>query len=141
MPRLDTRLEAEAAEFLVLGQLLLNRIPSYKTYTQMPGYDLVATNPERNKVAKIQVKSRWLTGASGFLIKSFKSDFVVVVKLNRGRTKIGGVATAPEYFVFPTKEVRRVCHTNSWSKVYFKDIKRCENYRDAWPLVAEFLRT
>jgi hypothetical protein len=28
MPRLDTRLEAEAAEFLVLGQLLLNRIPN-----------------------------------------------------------------------------------------------------------------
>lgn len=43
MPRLDTRLEAEGAEFLVLGQLLLQRIASYKTYTNMPGYDLVAT--------------------------------------------------------------------------------------------------
>ena len=139
MPRQDTRLEAEAAEFLVLGQLLLNRIPSYKTYTRMPGYDLVATNPEQNRVARIQVKSRWATGASGFLIKSFISDFVVVVKLNRGRTNVGGVVTAPEYFVFPTPIVQNVCRTESWSKAYFKDIDRCDDYRDAWPLIGEFL--
>lgn len=139
MSRLDTRLESEAVEFLVLGQLLLNRIPSYKTYTRVPGYDLVATNPENNRSAKIQVKSRWLTGASGFLIKSFDSDFVVVVKLNRGRTKIGGIATAPEYLVFPTKAVERVCQKDSWSKVFFKHIEGLEEYRDGWPLVADFL--
>jgi len=48
----------------------------------MPGYDLIATDPERNRVAIIQVKSGWATGAPGFLIKSFISDFVVVVKLS-----------------------------------------------------------
>ena len=53
MARLDTRLEAEGAEFLALGQLLLHKIASYKTYTNMPGYDLVATNPESNKSAII----------------------------------------------------------------------------------------
>ena len=105
----------------------------------MPGYDLVATNPETNRVARIQVKSRWATGASGFLIKSFVSDFVVVVKLNRGRTNIGGVVTAPEYLVFPTEVVEKVCRTDSWSKAYFKDIERCDDYRDGWPLIAEFL--
>ena len=63
MARLDTRLEAEGAEFLALGQLLLHKIASYKTYTNMPGYDLVATNPESNKSAMVQVKSRWRTGA------------------------------------------------------------------------------
>ncbi len=46
MERQDTRLESEGAEFLVLGQFLINRIVAYKTYTNMPGYDLVATNPE-----------------------------------------------------------------------------------------------
>jgi hypothetical protein len=122
MPRLDTRLEAEAAEFLVLGQLLLNRITAHKTYTRMPGYDLVAMDAEHGRSAKIQVKSRWETGASGFLIKSFDSDFVVVVRLNRGRSGGGGVATAPEYFVFPTSMVRDVCRTKSWSKAYFTDI-------------------
>ncbi len=81
MARLDTRLEAEGAEFLALGQLLPNKIASYKTYTNMPGYDLVATNPESNKSAMIQVKSRWRTGANGFLIKNFNCDFVAVVLL------------------------------------------------------------
>jgi len=59
MPRQDTKLESEGAEFLVLGQLLIHRIAAYKTYTNMPGYDLVATHPEKNTSAKIQVKSRW----------------------------------------------------------------------------------
>jgi len=66
MARLDTKLESEGAEFLVLGHLLMNRIPAYKAYTNMPGYDLVATNPERNTCARVQVKSRWETGSSGF---------------------------------------------------------------------------
>jgi len=85
MKRQDTKLETEGAEFLVLGQLLIHRIASYKTYTNMPGYDLVATHPEKNTSARIQVKSRWRTGAPGFLIKNFDCDFVVVVKLNRGK--------------------------------------------------------
>ena len=58
MDRLDTRLESEGAEFLVRGQLLPHKIPTYKTYTNMPGYDLVSTNPGCNTSARIQVKSR-----------------------------------------------------------------------------------
>ena len=84
MPRQNTKLESEGAEFLVLGQLLTNGIPSYKAYTNMAGYDIVATNPDRNTSARIQVKSRWRTGAEGFIIKRFDCDFVVVVLLNRG---------------------------------------------------------
>ena len=85
MARLDTRLEAEGAEFLVLGHRLLQRIPTYKTYTNMPGYDLVSTNPEKNTSAKIQVKSRWRTNAERFLIGNFNCNFVVFCRLNRGR--------------------------------------------------------
>ena len=55
MSRQDTRLESEGAEFLVLGQFLIHKIAAYKTYTNMPGYDLVATNPDQNTSAKIQV--------------------------------------------------------------------------------------
>jgi hypothetical protein len=82
--RLDTKLESAGAEFLVLGNLLLRRIPAYKTYTNMPGYDLVATNAERHTSARIQVKSRWETGASGFPMANFHCDFVVAAFLNRG---------------------------------------------------------
>jgi len=70
MPKQDTKLESEGAEFLVLGQLLIRRIATYKTYTNMPGYDLVATNPLRNTSARIQVKSQWSTNAPGFLISN-----------------------------------------------------------------------
>ena len=97
MPRQDTRLEAEGAEFLVLGQLLIKGIPAYKTYTNLPGYDLVATWPETNKSARIQVKSRWRTDAPGFIIKDLVNcDFVVVVKLNRGNKSGTGKVLAPE---------------------------------------------
>ena len=139
MPRLDTRLESEAAEFFVLGHLLLNRIPAYKTYTRMPGYDLVATDPDRNRVVRIQVKSRWATGASGFIIGSFDSDFVVVVRLNRGQSLGDGLATDPEFFVFPTALVKRIRRTKSWSKAYFQHIPHVDTYRNAWGLIAAML--
>lgn len=105
MPRLDTKLESEGAEFLALGQLLVQRIPTYKTYTNMPGYDLIATSPGKNRSARIQVKSRWRTGAIGFLIGNFECDFVVVVRINRGIEGGGGTVLPPEFFVFPVDVV------------------------------------
>jgi hypothetical protein len=83
--RLDSKLEAQGAEFLVLGHLLIEGIRAYKNYTNAPGYDLVAVHPEANRSARIQVKSRWATDFDGgFLIKTFECDFVVFVRLNRG---------------------------------------------------------
>lgn len=139
MPRLDTRLESEGAEFLVLGQLLLARIPTYKTYTNMPGYDLVATNPELNSAARIQVKSRWRTGAPGFPIRHFGCDFVVFCRLNRGNKAGTGKVKQPEYFVLPVAVVRGIWKDTNWGKVYLRDIDDVEQYRDRWDLVADFL--
>jgi hypothetical protein len=139
MPRLDTKLESEGAEFLVLGQLLVQRIPTYKTYTNMPGYDLLATNPATNRAARIQVKSRWRTGAPGFLIKNFDCEFVVVVRLNRGSKNGEGNVLPPDFFVLPADTVQAVHKPGSWSKVFFKDIEGLEQYRDNWQLVANFL--
>ena len=135
MPRQDTKLESQAAEFLVLAQLLLKRIPAYKTYTNMPGYDLVATNPDTNRSARIQVKSRWRTGAVGFLINNFDSDFVVVTLLNRGRKEGGGDVRAPEYFVFPTAVLRAIAPPSPWGRIDFKRIPNLEDYREKWHLV------
>lgn len=139
MARLDTRLEAEGAEFLALGQLLLNKIASYKTYTNMPGYDLVATNPESNKSAMVQVKSRWRTGASGFPIKNFDCDFVVVVLLNRGSKDGKKEILPPKYYVFPVEVIQNAPRSADWGKVNLKTIPDLATYEDRWDLVAEFL--
>ena len=139
MARLDTRLEAEGAEFLVLGQLLLHRIASYKTYTNMPGYDLVATNPELNKSAMIQVKSRWRTGAAGFPINNFECDFVVVVLLNRGSKDGKKEVLPPKYYVFPVSVIKKAPRSKNWGKVNLKNISNIEGYENNWALITEFL--
>jgi hypothetical protein len=139
MPRLDTKLEAEGAEFLVLGQLLLHRIPAFKAYSNLAGYDLIATNAGRGTSARIQVKSRWKTGAPGFLIKNFDCEFVVAVRLNRGRKGGGGVVAAPEFFVIPVDRVKSAVKPRGWSKAFFRDIENLDDLRDAWGLIASFL--
>jgi hypothetical protein len=83
--RQNTRLESEGAEFLVLGNLLIEGISCYKAYVNFPGYDLVAVNPDNSKIARIQVKSRWATNYDrSFPIKNFDCEFVVHAALNRG---------------------------------------------------------
>ena len=75
MARQNTQLESAGAEFLVLGNLLIECIPAFKSYTNMKGYDLVAVNAEKNLSARIQVKSRWRSKAEGFIINNFESFF------------------------------------------------------------------
>jgi hypothetical protein len=139
LPRQNTRIESEGAEFLVLGQLLIAGIPSYKSYTNMPGYDLVATNPEANSSARISVKSRWKTKAEGFIIKNFDCDFVVIAKLNRGTKDGRGEVLPPEFFVLPVEVLRAVPRTGDWGKVAFAQIPDLEQYRDRWNLICDFL--
>ena len=141
MPRQNTQLESEGAEFLVLGQLLIQGIPAYKTYTNMPGYDLVATNPEKNRAARLQVKSRWKTNAEGFIIKTFACDFVVIVRLNRGSKDGEAEVLPPEYFVLPVEVARDLPRTEAWGKVSFRNIPDLESYRNRWDLIRIFLDT
>tara|TARA_R110002020_G_scaffold409529_1_gene619241 strand:+ start:217 stop:663 length:447 start_codon:yes stop_codon:yes gene_type:complete len=143
--RRDTRLESEGAEFLVLGNLLLNQIPSYKTYTNMPGYDLVATNPDKNLSVKIQVKSRYQTDWDGFIIKNFDSDFVVFVTLNRGYSKArksgeDGVSD-PDYYIFPIEYIQTAINVKSkWGKIPRSNLINRDDYMDNWNLIKDKLK-
>jgi hypothetical protein len=140
MPRQDTRLEAEGAEFLVLSQLLLHRIEAYKAYTNMPGYDLVATNPETGRLARIQVKSRWKNADPHILIRNLdKCDFVVAVRLNLDKKSGGECLKTPECFVLGVDVARTLLRDSqtSWPKIYFKHIS--DEHKDNWPLIAEAL--
>ena len=138
-PKLNTKLESEGAEFLVLGALLLERIPTYKTYTNMPGYDLVATNPENKRSARIQVKSRWASGTSGFPIKNFDCEFVVFARLNRGNKSGTKPPSAPEFFVFPSSELAGLHRSDGWKKIRLNDLEDWKSYKDRWDLVRDFL--
>jgi len=144
--RRDTKLESDAAEFLVLGRLLLERIPTYKSYVNYPGYDLIATNPDKNTSARIQVKSRYRTDWDGFIINNLKCDFVVFVALNRGfaRPKRSGDmgVKEPEFYVLPIAYVKRVRDPrNEWGKIVRNRLKGIERYQNRWELIRDFLKT
>ena len=105
--RRDTRLHAEGAEFFVLSQLLIEGIHAFKAYTNFPGWDLIAVNPERKLQQTIQVKSRLPTGAKSFPIKNLDSDFVAFVVLNRGRrNNPTDPPSPPDVYVVPMRVVK-----------------------------------
>ncbi|MHB8413686.1 MAG: hypothetical protein ACYDDI_17335 [Candidatus Acidiferrales bacterium] len=138
--RLDTHLESEGAEFLVLGQLLISKIAAYKAYSRMRGYDLIAFDPKANVSAKISVKSRWSSKAYSILIKKKTDcDFVVVVKLNRGSKD--GRLKGPEFFVIPIAVLNESPRIGKWNKVQFKRIPKFGSFKDAWPQIEDLLRS
>src|SRR4030042_3430506 len=143
--RLDTKLEGEAAEFLVLGQLLLKRISAYKAYVNFPGYDLIATDADHNTSARLQVKSRYCTDWDGFIIKNYDCDFVVFVALNRGygRPKKNGDdgVKPPDFYILPISYVKNVRDpNNAWGKIVKNRLTKIENYRERWDIISDFLR-
>jgi hypothetical protein len=146
--RLDSKLEAEGAEFLVLGLLLIEGIQATKAYTNFPGYDLLAFNPEANTSCRIQVKSRWATDYNKtFPIKSFNCEFVVFVALNRGyrygrRLRRDDAARrTPEVYVFPVEIVRAAQRPGSTlGTVRLSAIENLDQYRENWALIRAFLR-
>jgi hypothetical protein len=145
MARLNSKLEAEGAEFLVLAQLLIEGIVAHKTYTRTPGYDLIAAAPDQNTSVRIQVKSRYATDFDGgFLISNFDCDFVVFVALNREyryskKGKEGGRKT-PDFFVFPIDLARKALYEKSkWGKAFLNKIPDLASYQDAWHLISNRL--
>src|SRR5262249_303953 len=104
-----------------------------------PGYDLVATSPARHRAARVQVKSRWRTGATGFLIRNFECDFVVVVKLNRGSKDGRRAVLSPEFFVFPIEVGQGARRREKWGKSLCRDIGELGSYQGRWDLIREFL--
>lgn len=115
-------------------------IPTYKAYTNNPGYDLIATNPNTGKLIKIQVKSRWRTNAPGFIIKNIESDFVIVVRLNRGDKTGKAKIKEPEYFIFPKSLIDNIPRSETWNKMNLKDIPDYEDYKDKWELIKSALQ-
>ncbi len=140
-------MESEGAEFLVLGHLLIEGVSCYKAYVNFPGYDLIATNPETRKIARIQVKSRWATNYDkSFPIKNYNCDFVVHVALNRGfsfgkrATETNTGIKDPEFYIFPVDIIKSIRNEKSnWGKTHIKKVVNLSYYLNNWKLVKEFL--
>lgn len=142
MARRDTSLEAEGAEFLVCGHLMIEGIVAHKAYTRTAGYDVLAVEPSSGRSARVQVKSRWATDArQQFPIKNADCDFVVYVRLNRGDKVTGNLATRrdPEYFVFPIASVLGVRRHDGWGVARVSNILGLNDYRNGWHLIREYL--
>lgn len=145
--RQDTKLESEGAEFLVLGNLLIEGISCYKAYVNFPGYDLVAANPDNSRTARIQVKSRWATNYDkSFPIKNFDCEFVVHVALNRGyrfgrKAKEGDAGVKdPVFYVFPVSVVKNAQNDgDKWGKVTISNIPEHEKYLNNWAIIGNYL--
>lgn len=146
--RLDTTIESEGAEFLALAHLLIEGIPTYKTYTKMPGYDLFSVNIEMGTSCRIQVKCRYATNYDGtFPIKIFNSDFVIFVELNRGikRQKMKEIDKEGQkptrIFIFPTGRVKQAMMKNltTWKKANIQHIPSYDSYLNRWDLIQQFL--
>lgn len=124
----------------MLCNLLAHAIPSYKAYTNMGGYDIVARNPDKNTSARIQVKSRWRTGANGFIINKFECDFVVVVLLNRGSKDGKAKVLPPDFYVFPVRSVQAVHDpSKTWGKLLLSRIKGFREQQGNWESIRTFL--
>ena len=149
MTRLNTQLQATGAEYLVLGNLLIQGIEAYKAHFNHPGYDLVAVNPDSQQACRIQVKSRFATDhGGGFPINNFDCDFVIFVALNRGyrygKSKIKVAANLgvlePASYVLPVDKVKDAQkQTSTWNKVYLKDIAGSELALNNWQQISQFL--
>src|SRR5438874_6978592 len=137
--RLDSRLEAEGAEFLVLAYLLIEGIHAMKAYTRYPGYDLIAADADHGTSCRIQVKSRWATDYDrAFPLSNLACDFVVLAALNRGfryrRASTGGDGKRqPDLYVFPIDVLKpAVQESGGWSKVYLRNVPNVDSYQDRW---------
>ncbi|WP_209391309.1 hypothetical protein [Chryseobacterium sp. RR2-3-20] len=140
--RKNTQLESEGAEFLVLGNLMIKGISTYKTYQNFKGYDLVCVSPENNTSARIQVKSRFRTDWDGFIINDLGCDFVIFVALNRGFSKIkknGDLGIRePDFYIFPIDYIKSKEKSN-WGKITKSKIKDFTEYKDGWNTIINFL--
>lgn len=140
--RLNTKLEWQGAEFLVLAHLLIEKIEAYKPYVNHPAYDLVALNPRNHRMTTISVKSRWATNRAGFFsLDSIDCDFVVHVALNRGERKkmqsISSIARPPQIYVFPTGLCAAVRGTSG--RINMRNINDWESFENNWASIQAFL--
>ena len=133
---------AEGAEYLVMGYLMRRNILTYKAPPGNEGYDLICIHPDprhqptNGELAqvRVQVKSRYRTGARSFPVKAASLDtfdFLVATFLNignfdRGRAGTDG-AREPELYTLPPQFIRERHRTSGgWEKVSLSGLAQAQ---------------
>lgn len=147
MSRLNSHLHSTGAEFLVLGNLLINGVPSYKAYVNNPSYDIIAMNPDNNLSCRIQVKSRFASDfGGGFLMGKGDFEFLILAALNRGvrysrRKERGDGVKDPIFYVLPRNALPAFAQESvKWKKLFVKDIPDIGKFENNWRLIKDYLR-
>ena len=136
----DARLAAAGAEHLVLSQLMIRDIDAFKCERGRAGIDIIAVDLMCGTSVGIQVKSRYSSSATGFLIKEVASEFIIFVRLNRDRLNEEKSALAPDCYVFPRAVIRKAHERGVMPKVHLRKIREVERYREAWFLISDALK-
>ncbi len=141
----EVAIRAEGAELFVRAHLMLHYgVPVSMASRNMPGYDLIAHNPELGRDCRIQVKYRSAINADGARVKHFGFDFLVYVAGNVGRigSKVALSQAEPraaEFFVLPKEAVEEGLGSHDLFGSPTRG--RREEYRNAWHLILSFLST
>lgn len=141
----EVAIRAEGAEMFVRAHLMLHYgVPVSVASRNMPGYDLIAHNPDLGQDCRIQVKYRSAINADGTRVKHFGFDFLVYVAGNVGRigSKVAlseAESRAAEFFVIPKDVVENGLGSHGLFASPTRG--RREQYRDAWHLILGFLST
>lgn len=149
---------SEGAEYLVMGYLMRRNILAYKAPPGNEGYDLICIHPDPRHVpgagklaqVRVQVKSRYQTGARSFPIKSASLDafdFLVAAFLNIGTfgPRHDGTTGARELelYTFPPEFIReRHSISGGWEKVNLNGLgDELERYKNeaGFELIAQAL--
>ena len=152
--RKDTKLASSGSEFLVLGELLIREIESYKTYNNHRAYDVICVNPSSKKNATIQVKSNNYKNDFSFRLNDSekKCDFYVFcatqiyhyVKNDDGKKVselISNNQNKPRFFIMDFDSTQKYKRTDSKGSDYILVLTDppYEEYEDNWEQIREFL--
>lgn len=140
----DTAIRSEGAELFVQAYLMLEMgIIASMASRNMPGYDVLATNPQTGKLCRIQVKYRKAINSDGARLHNFDFDFMVYVAGNLGyigsKIALDEAEKRPtEFYILPVDVVQRGMQQHD----RFPNPQRSNyvQYRGAWHLIREHLQ-
>ena len=152
--RKDTKLASSGSEFLVLGELLIREIESYKTYNNHRAYDIICVNSLSKKSATIQVKSNNFKNDFSFRLNHLekKCDFYVFcatqiyhyVKNNDGK-KVSELIEKndkrPRFFIMDFNSTQMYKRTDSKGSDYILVLTDppFEDYENNWEQIRAFM--